>query len=417
MICNEKKVKIEIIHSYGYHIGKAIKMEKTEQASFLSSSISLLLSAFKFFVAYLSGSIALKADAIHSLTDSVSSFAVFAGLKISKRKSKEFPYGLHKVENLISLVLSFFIFWAGYEVIKEVIFAPPQEIKKLTLAILVASVSFCISFLLSVYKIKVGLKTNSPSLLADGRHSRTDAFSSLIVIIGLCGHLIGLQIEKIAAVIVVLFILKSGYGILIESLKVLLDASLDYQTLDKIRKVIDEEKRVTQINTLIGRNSGRYRFVEADLILKVKEMEKAYHIVDSLEQKIKKEIPFIDSIRIHYEPVKRTTLKYAVPLASPEGQLSEHFGKAPYFVLIEVDVKKNKILSQEIVSNPFLTQETGKGIAVAEDLTKKEVDFLILKEKFRGKGPQYALADSSIETIIMKKNTLREILNELKIET
>ncbi len=135
-----------------------------------------------------------------------------------------------------------------------------------------------------------------------------------------------------------------------------------------------------------------------------------------MEQKIKREIPFIDSIRIHYEPVKKTILKYAVPIVSPEGQLSEHFGKAPYFALIEVDVKKNKILRQEIVSNPFLAQETGKGISVAEDLTNREVDYLILKEKFGGKGPQYVLADSSIEITIIKKNTLQEILNELKIE-
>ncbi|MFC2166010.1 cation diffusion facilitator family transporter [Acidobacteriota bacterium] len=391
-------------------------MEKTEKASLLSSLTSLLLVGFKFFIAILSGSIALKADAVHSFSDAISSLAVFAGLKISKRKFKKFPYGFHKVENLISLFISFFIFWAGYEIVKEVIFASPQEIKKLPLAILVAGASFCVSFLLSIYKIKVGTKTNSPSLLADGSHSRTDAFSSLIVLVGLSGHLIGLQIEKIAAVIVVLFILKSGYGILIESLKVLLDASLDYQTLDQIRKTIEEEKRVAQIKTLIGRNSGRYRFVEADLILKVKELEKASHIVASLEQKIKKEIPFIDSIRIHYEPVKKTILKYAVPLASPEGQLSDHFGKAPYFALFEIDVKKNNILRQEIVSNPFLAQETGKGISVAEDLTKREVDYLILKEKFGGKGPQYVLADSSIEITIMKKNTLLEILTELKIE-
>jgi len=391
-------------------------MERTEKASFLSSLTNLLLLGFKFVVAALSGSIALKADAVHSLTDSISSLAVFAGLKISKRKLKKYPYGLHKVENLISLFIAFFIFWVGYEIIKEVIFASPKEIKKLPLALLVAGVSFCVSFLLSIYKIRVGSKSNSPSLRADGYHSRMDAFSSLIVLAGLSGYLIGLKIEKVAAAIVVLFILKSGYGILIESLKVLLDASLDYKTLDQIRRTIEEEKRVAQIKTLIGRNSGRYRFVEADLTLKVKELDKASHIVDALEKKIKKETPFIDSIRIHYEPMRKTTFKYAAPLETPEGRLSEHFGKAPYFALIEVDVNTNKLVKKEIVSNPFHAQETGKGIAVAEDLTKKEIDFLVLKKKFEGKGPQYVLADSSIEIMIVEKNTFQEILNELEIE-
>jgi len=390
-------------------------MERTEKASLVSSILNLLLLGFKFVVAVLSGSIALKADAVHSLTDSISSFAVFAGLKISKRKLKKYPYGLHKVENLISLFISFFIFWVGYEIIKDVIFASPKEIKILPLALLVAAISFCVSLLLSIYKIRVGRKSNSPSLCADGQHSRMDAFSSLIVLAGLSGHLIGLKIEKVAAAIVVLFIIRSGYGILIESLKVLLDASLDYKTLDRIRQAIEEEKRVAQIKTLIGRNSGRYRFVEADLMLKVKELDKASHTVDALEQKIRKEIPFIDSIRIHYEPMRKTTFKYAVPLETPEGRLSEHFGKAPYFALIEVNASTNKIGKREIVYNPFHAQETGKGIAVAEDLAKRDIDFLVLKEKFEGKGPQYVLADSSIETMIVEKNTLQEILDELEI--
>ena len=122
-------------------------MERTEKASLVSSILNLLLLGFKFVVAVLSGSIALKADAVHSLTDSISSFAVFAGLKISKRKLKKYPYGLHKVENLISLFISFFIFWVGYEIIKDVIFASPKEIKILPLALLVAAISFCVSLL------------------------------------------------------------------------------------------------------------------------------------------------------------------------------------------------------------------------------------------------------------------------------
>lgn len=390
-------------------------MEKTEKASFVSSTINLVLLVFKFSVAFLSGSIAIKADAIHSLADSVSSFAVFAGLKISKRKSKNFPYGLHKVENLISLLISFFIFWAGYEIMKEIFLAPTPEIKNLYLALSVSLLAFCASFILSVYKIRVGTKTNSPSLQADGHHSRTDAFSSLVVFIGLSGHLIGLQIEKFAAVIVIFFILKSGFAILVESVKVLLDASLDFNTLNQISEIIRKESKVGEIRSLIGRSSGRYRFVEADLTLKVREVEKAYRTAELLEKKIKKEIPFVDNIRIHYEPLQKTTHRYAVPLASPEGRVSEHFGEAPYFALIEVDAKKKKVISEHIISNPFLSLEKGKGIAVAEELIKRDIDYLLIKKKFEGKGPQYVLSDSSVEVMIQAKNILQDTLSKLGI--
>ncbi|MBS3819760.1 cation diffusion facilitator family transporter [bacterium] len=391
-------------------------MEKTEKVSFISSLFHLFLVGFKFSAALLSGSIALRADAIHSVTDFLSSFGVFVGLKISKRKPKKFPYGLHKVENLISLVVSLLIFWAGYEIIKEVLFFPQAGIKRLYLALLVSGVSFGISLALSVYKIKAGKKTNSPSLLADGHHSRTDAFSSLIVFLGLSAHFIGLHIEKITAAAVVLFVAKSGYEILVNSLKVLLDASVDYSTLNQIRKTIEKEKNVENIETLIGRNSGRYRFIEADLSLKVKDIQKAHKIVDSLEKNIKKNIPFIDEIRIHYEPVKKTTWTYVVPLDSSKEKLSEHFGEAPYFVLIRVDHRNNQVVKKEIISNPFIHKERGKGIAVAEDLVHRDIDYLVVKESLKGKGPQYVLEDYSVETWNTDKNNLQDVLKDLNIK-
>ena len=252
-------------------------------------------------------------------------------------------------------------------------------------------------------------------LLADGHHSRTDAFSSLVVFIGLSGHLVGLQIEKYAAVIVIFFILKSGFAILVESVKVLLDASLDYNTLNQINQIIRKESKVEEVKSLIGRSSGRYRFVEADLTLKVRKIEKAHRTVDLLEKKIKKEIPFVDHIRIHFEPIQKNVHKYALPLASPEGRVSEHFDEAPYFALIEVDAKTKNILNEHIISNLFLSLEKGKGIAVAEELIKRDIDYLLLKKKFEGKGPQYVLSDSSVEVMIQAKNSLLDTLSELGI--
>jgi cation diffusion facilitator family transporter len=391
-------------------------MEKAEKTSFISSLFHLLLVAFKLSVALISGSIALRADAIHSATDFLSSFGVFAGLKISKRKSEKFPYGLHKVENLVSLIISLLIFWAGYEIINEVLFAPSVRVKKLYLALLVSAVSFGISFALSMYKIKEGKKANSPSLIADGHHSRTDAFSSVIVFLGLSGHLIGLQIEKIAAAAVVLFVAKSGYEILVNSLKVLLDASIDYSTLNKIREIIEKEENVEDIETLIGRNSGPYRFIEADISLKAKDIRKAHKIVDSIENRIKKKIPFIDEIRIHYEPVEKTVWKYAFPVLSKEGKISEHFGESPYFALIHVDSKAKQVIKKEFITNPYTHKEKGKGIAAAEDLVRRDIDYLVVKESMKGKGPHYVLEDYLVEVINTDKNRINEVLRDLNIQ-
>ncbi|HHF43566.1 MAG TPA: hypothetical protein ENL38_07615, partial [Candidatus Aminicenantes bacterium] len=116
-------------------------MDKAEKVSLISGAVVFGLMSLKMSIAFLTGSIALKADAIHSLTDFISTLAVFIGLKLSKRKSRNFPYGLYKIENLVALVVAFFIFWAGYEIIKEVVLAQTSVVKKLPLALAIAALS------------------------------------------------------------------------------------------------------------------------------------------------------------------------------------------------------------------------------------------------------------------------------------
>jgi len=391
-------------------------MDKAGKVSLISGAVVFGLMSLKMSIAFLTGSIALKADAIHSLTDFISTLAVFIGLKLSKRKSRNFPYGLYKIENLVALVVAFFIFWAGYEIIKEVVLAQTSVVKKLPLALAIAALSGGVSYFLSLYKIKAGQHINSPSLQADGYHSRADALSSLIVFLGLSGHFLHWNIEKYAAVIIVILIVRSGYGILVDSLKVLLDASLDYETLTSIRKVIEDEPKVQAVTHISGRQSGRYRFIEVEVTLRVKDVARAHQIVTSLEKKVKEKIPFVDSIIIHYEPVEKKVLKYAFPLTSTSGNISPHFGEAPYLAVLEVKKDEKQVVKKEILVNPFLNQEKGKGIALAEFLVDQDVDFVVLKEKYKGKGPEYVLAESAVTTIIIDSSILKEAMTELGIK-
>ncbi|MBW2330290.1 MAG: cation diffusion facilitator family transporter [Deltaproteobacteria bacterium] len=97
-------------------------MESSEKIGTYSIGVNLILVGIKGFLGFLSGSVALIADAIHSSTDVISSVTVLAGIKISRRKSKNFPYGLHKVENFVSLLSSVLIFLAGYKIVYAVFF-------------------------------------------------------------------------------------------------------------------------------------------------------------------------------------------------------------------------------------------------------------------------------------------------------
>jgi len=234
--------------------------------------------------------------------------------------------------------------------------------------------------------------------------------SSVAVLLGLVGALFGVNLDRFAVFVVLIFIAHAGIMIFIDAMRVLLDASLDFGTLDKVKSVILSECCVKEIRSLTGRNSGSYKFIEADVVLNVRELEKAHSISKKIEEAIKGEIANVDHVLIHYEPVRKDTISFALPLEDIKGKLSKHFGESPYFTLITVKADDKTVKSRDIVSNDFLSVERGKGIMVAEFLVKQGVDVLLLKEKFEGKGPEYALSNSDVDVVITDADTVDEAL-------
>ena len=101
-------------------VDKSLNFETKKKISLFSVGINLLLSLIKIVGGKISGSAALTADGVHSLSDLAASLSVYAGIVISNKKSDAFPLGLYKVENLVALVSAFAIFFAGYEIAKDV---------------------------------------------------------------------------------------------------------------------------------------------------------------------------------------------------------------------------------------------------------------------------------------------------------
>ena len=254
-------------------------MEQSEKIGVYSIGVNFLLVGIKALLSVLSGSLALIADAIHSFTDVISSATVLAGIKISKRRSKNFPYGLYKVENFVSLISSLFIFFAGYEIVHTV-FLTPQSLKPEYLPFAMAGIllTMLITFAFSRYELGKGKEIGSPSLMADAKHIHTDMLSSAVILAGLMGGIFDLGLDKVAAILVVLLVFKAGVRIFIDSLRVLLDASIDFETMDRVKTVILKDPQVDSIHALMGRNSGPFKFIEADIVIKAKDLEKAYSI-------------------------------------------------------------------------------------------------------------------------------------------
>jgi predicted Fe-Mo cluster-binding NifX family protein len=251
--------------------------------------------------------------------------------------------------------------------------------------------------------------------MADGKHVRTDMLSSVAVLAGLVGNLLGVDLDRAAVFVVLIFIAHAGIVIFIDAMRVLLDASLDFETMDKVKNIILSDPHVKSVRSLTGRNSGSYKFIESEVVINVRELEKAHAISKKIEEDIMDDITHVDHVLIHYEPVYKETISFALPLENIHGKISQHFGEAPNFALITVKAEDKTVISQEIIYNPFLSVERGKGIMVAEFLIKRGIDVLLLKEKFEGKGPEYALANSDVDVVITEAETMYEALSEHEV--
>ena len=371
------------------------------------------LVVLKLGLAALSGSLALAASATDSSVDIIASVAVLVGLVISKRKSSNFPFGLYKVENLVSIVIAILILVAGYEIAKEAIVGPRAPVTAQWWVLLGVALTVIVPLLWSRYELRVGRTANSPSLMAEARQYQTDVLSSLIVFVSVAAAGVGFPVDRIGALLIVPFIAKSGWDLLADGMKVLLDASLDAETLDEVRAVAESFPGVAQVKSVVGRNSGRYRFLQADVVVRTSDLDKAHRLSEGLEEAIKAGVSNVERVVIHYEPEVRTSFKYGVPLQDPGGVVSEHLGKAPYFALIELSAHDGSLLRQEILANHYGSEEKQKGLLVARMLVEQGVDVLLLKESLEGKGPSYVLADAGVVSRLTQASSLAEILGEL----
>ena len=394
-----------------------------QRLALFSFLVNVGLASMKIALALFSGSLAVTAGAIDSATDSVASVAVYGGLKLSVRKSPAFPLGLYKIENIISIILAFFILFTGYEIARHVLSTTAGSPDISLTTVILLSTGMVVTFLFGRYALVVGKQTESPTLIAEGRHRQIDVLSSAVVLasaiisyLGLRIELLGITIDRIGAAVVLIFIAQAGWELLSDGMRVLLDASIDSETLDRIRNIIEDEPAVTTVQSLIGRNAGRFRFIEATVGLRTDDLQKAHRISESIESNVRRQVPHVERVVIHYEPKTPEHLRIAVPLADPDGRISSHFGEAPFFAIVLLRLADREIEKQEVVRNPYTHLEKAKGIRVAEWLVEQKVDELIAREDMQHKGPSYVLSNAGVNMRTVSMDQLNDAIDTILAE-
>jgi cation diffusion facilitator family transporter len=382
------------------------------KVAWASIGINIFLTLLNLAIAAASGSLAVAAEMVHNLVDLVASVAVLAGVKIAERESRDFPYGLYKVENVVAVGVAILIFFTGYEIAREALFGESEPVTVSVWMLAGVAVSAIVPMAFSVYEMRVGRELNSPSLMADAQEYRVHVFSSGVVFLALVGQTLGIPLDRYAAMLIVVLIVKTGWDLLSDGMRVLLDASLDAETLDQVRAIIEAEPTVAEVRSLVGRNAGRYRFIEAEIALRVDDLDKAHTVSERLAADIRAEVPHVERVQLHYEPQARTHLHYALPLADTNGLLSEHFGEAPFFGLVTVRLADGQIKRGETLANPYQHVEKAKGIRVAEWLVALKTDVVLLREDVHGKGPAYVFRDAGVETRLTQAAAQSEAIGE-----
>lgn len=383
-----------------------------ERWGWYSIAVNVALIAINWVIGAASGSLAVEAELIHNVVDMLTAIGVLIGLKIATRKSHAFPYGLYKVENVVSVILAGMTFVTAYEIAHDALFSPISMATVNAWMLVGVIVAAALPLTFSIFELRAGRAANSPALIADAREYRAHVFTTGVVLAALIGQWLHVPIDRVAALVIVVAIGKTGWELLADGMRVLLDASLDADTLLQVRQIIEAEPAIAEIKWLTGRNAGRFRFVEAEVTLRVHELDKAEVILRRVEGRIRDAVLHIDRVLIHGEPVQRTHWLYAVPLTDTTGTISEHFGEAPYFALVRVRAADGVVDSQQIVANVYLEEEKAKGIRVAEWLVGQKVDVVLMEESLQGRGPVYVFSDAGVEMRATHAKTLNVAIQD-----
>jgi cation diffusion facilitator family transporter len=368
-----------------------------ERWGWYSVLINIVLVILHGMVAITSGSLAMTAEVVHNLVDLLSAVAVLVGIRLAGRKSRRFPYGLYKVESIVALGMSGLVFLTAYEIAQHALRVPVERVEAEAWMFIMLLLTTALPVVFSRYELRAGQAAHSPALIADAREYQIHALTTGLAIVALASGWLGLALDRIAALLIVIVVFKTGWELLSDAMRVLLDASLDADTLGQIQRIIRTNPLVTEVKWVTGHNAGRYRFVEVGLALRADNLEKVATAVQRIEASVREAVPHIERVLVQVEPASTNEQHFALPLTAINGELSEHFGEAPYFLFLTLQRESNEVVERRVLQNPFSSVERGKGIRVAEWLIMQKVDVVLTREVLQGKGPAYVFSDAGVE--------------------
>lgn len=278
-----------------------------ERATLIGSVIDLVLGVLKIVVGGLSSSAALIADGVHSLSDLATDFMVIVVLRLSHRgPDKDHPWGHGRYETVGTVALGTILIIVGlgmvYEIGMNVFHEGPQPIPGWP-AILAALISVIAKEWIFRYSLKIGKALNSDLLIANAWHSRTDALSSIVVLVALIGATLGLWwLDALAAVIVAGMVGKIGWELVAKSVSELVDTALPPERVSEYRNIVMSVDGVLSVHGFKTRATSNQALLEMHIQVKpYVSAAEAHFIGDTAVCALQQAFEDIDHVIFHID--------------------------------------------------------------------------------------------------------------------
>lgn len=269
---------------------------------------NLILFGIKYWAGVVTGSLALIADSWHTLSDSVSSVIVLIGGKISRKPADpEHPFGHGRAEHIASIIIGVFLAVIAFDFILGAIekFGTREKTVFGPLAWIVTIISVISKEVMAQYAFWAARKTNSSILIADGWHHRSDALSSVIILIGIAAGSQFWWTDAVLSFIVAIMIGWASYKIVASEVKALLGESPSADLLRAIHKTTQNEfMQPIHLHHIHIHNYGRHTELSCHIKLPGNmSLDEAHEICTRVEDIIMNRFGFVSTV--HAEPLEQ----------------------------------------------------------------------------------------------------------------
>lgn len=286
------------------------------KVTLIGSAGNLVLLVFKFVAGILGGSAAMIADAVHSLSDFLTDLIVLVFVRVgSKPQDEDHDYGHGKFETLATLFVALALVGAAIGIIVSGSLKFARWLQGETLevpgmlALWAAMLSILVKEILFRYTIAMGRKQDSPVVVANAWHHRSDAFSSIGAAIGIGGAIVFGQrwavLDPLASIVVGGMLIKVAWDLLKQSTGELTDSSLPKETEQEIEDIINSHPQISEPHNLRTRRIGNRIAIEAHVRMAADmPLREAHEIVSAIERDLRARFGPHTIVTIHMEPVK-----------------------------------------------------------------------------------------------------------------